>query len=301
MKPSQTFRGALCFALLIGLIVCSAPLGAQPTGQNLTALTLERTIALNNVLSGPVTPNIPATLLAALASGALELREQVNFNAQVNTLTATFFVVAPGSPTPTNLGRVNAGTIVAVVTLNVDKVYVSPKPASVTIVGTISATSSPFGAYTAVPAVFSFGYTSDTPPKIINVVELVAGTAVVFSPAGTGTFTLTALPGSGGGGGGTTPITITVSGPGASTGTANSFQTAVSTFVLDASKSTSTNAGALTYAWAALPGYPPASIAGGNTATPTITVTSKSNYGFTVTVTDSTGTTATATITVQFI
>jgi len=94
-------------------------------------------------------------------------------------------------------------------------------------------------------------------------------------------------------------ITIVVTGPGGATSTTNTFTTFSTQVSVNASMSTSSNAGALTYSWTSAQGV---SILGGNTATPTFQLFN-SRYGpyqFTLTVTDSTGLKATATVTIQY-
>ncbi len=299
MRSIRRLAGVLGLAVFIGLLLCTVPAEAQTQPKTLTTLNAERTIALSGVLT-TATPDLPANVLAAVASGALEIREQLNYNAQQNLLTSTYFTVAPGSPSPTNLVQINFGSILASVTLTPDKIYFGTTPGlSVMMVGTISSGGvTLFGNFSSAPAVFSFGYTTDSPPKINNVTELIAGTAVVFSPAATGTFTITG--GTTGGGGGTPTVSVKVTGPGGVTSDTNTFQTFSSNLTLDASQSTSKNAGALTYLWVPAPGYPTVGIIGGTTATPTFTLIARAVYQFNLTVTDSTGVTGTATVTVQY-
>ena len=105
-----------------------------------------------------------------------------------------------------------------------------------------------------------------------------------------------------GGGPGPTGVTITVSGQGAVSGSSNTFQTSVNTLVLDASKSTSSNPGALSYSWAPVAGYPSIGIIGGSTAMPTITLSGvKGAYQLKLTVTDSTGASASVTVIIQYV
>jgi parallel beta-helix repeat protein len=101
---------------------------------------------------------------------------------------------------------------------------------------------------------------------------------------------------------GTTGVMIVVSGPGGATSTSNTFQIVSSQVALNASHSTSTNAGGLSYSWTVSPGYTSAvSIVGASTATPTIQLASRGTYQVTLTVTDTKGLTATATITLQYV
>ncbi len=95
------------------------------------------------------------------------------------------------------------------------------------------------------------------------------------------------------------PITITVTGPGGTSGI--NFLTSSNQISLNASQSTSTNAGALTYGWAPSPGFPNVAISGGNTATPTFQLPALGKYQFTLTITDATGAAATTTVTVQYL
>jgi hypothetical protein len=209
-------------------------------------------------------------------------------------------VVQAGSPTPTSLSTVPFNAYLAIVALTADKIYITKT--AVQLVGTITqSNTTPFGNYQGAPSTFSFGYTSDTPPKINNVIETVAGVVAVYSSAATGTFTITQPSGGGGGGGVATVVTIVVNG---STSATPTFQTTVNQLILDASASTSTNAGALTYAWTIPQGSPSAVISfpGGNTAKAFVQLSSrKSTYQFKLTVTDSTGASATVTITVQYL
>jgi predicted small secreted protein len=102
-------------------------------------------------------------------------------------------------------------------------------------------------------------------------------------------------------GGGSSGVTIVVTGPGGATSPTNTFGTVSSLIVLDASQSTSTNVGTLTYSWTASSGFPPVSMTGANTATPTLQLAFKVTYQLTLTVTDAKGVAATATVTVQYI
>ncbi|HYZ87505.1 MAG TPA: PKD domain-containing protein [Bryobacteraceae bacterium] len=94
-----------------------------------------------------------------------------------------------------------------------------------------------------------------------------------------------------------TGVTPVVTAPG-NTITNNSLETTTSQLVLDASRSTSTNTGALTYKWSYSPGYAVPGIARGDTATPLIQLSQIGTYQLTLTVTDRTGATGNSTVTI---
>jgi hypothetical protein len=296
MKLLRSIGGALSVAFILGLLAFAAPAGAQ----TLNSLTMERVLVLSSAHSS-LTPNLPASLLGSITSGALEIHEQTNYNPQASLLTSTFFVMPAGSTLPTNLGSVPATNFLATLALSIDKTYVTSS--AVQFVGSISQSSAPLygsASYQGAPAAISFGYTKDTPPKIHDVTESIAGVAVAYTGAATGTLSIT-QPSTGGGGGGGTGVTITVNG---TTGTMQSFQTTVNQLTLDASASTSTNAGALTYTWSIPQGSPSAGISfpGGNTAVAFVQLSSgKQTYIINLTVTDATGAAATSTITIVFL
>jgi len=290
MKLLRNLGGALSLAV----VVLSLPLGAQ----TVTAFTAERSLSLTNILT-TITPTAPASLLAAIAAGAVEVREQTSLNATNGTLSSTFFVVPTGSPNPTNLAQLPFTAFVASTTLTIDRTYVTSTPVAVAFVGRVTqSTATPFGNYAGASGTYSFGYTSDTPPKINNVIETVNGLIVLYSPAATGTFTIVGLPTTGGGG--TGGVSVVINGSSSATPT---FTTVVNQIVLDASASTTTTGGTLSYAWALAPGSPSASITGGSTSKAAIQLNSGQNtYKFTLTITDSKGTAPTVvTVTVNFI
>ncbi len=181
------------------LTACAVQLGAQtpatctvaPTG--VASLSIESVLTLSNILTTQ-TPNIPANVLAAITSGAQEIRSRIIYNPGLGTITNTVFQVAPGSPNPTPLAiSIDQSTLLSFA-INVDKVYSSCKPfPSLMFVGTAGGGGGSFGSFSGAPAAISIGYTTDNPPKINNVVELIAGTVVAYSPSANGAVTFPAV------------------------------------------------------------------------------------------------------------
>jgi parallel beta-helix repeat protein len=131
---------------------------------------------------------------------------------------------------------------------------------------------------------------------------IVPSSSVIFTAPLTGPFNGTQLPSSATpppAGGSGTGITIVVTGPGGATSPTNFFQTVSNQLTLSASQSTSSNAGALTYAWTSNAGYALPGMSGANTATVTLQLPTSGAYQLTLTVTDATGVQATAIITIQ--
>ncbi len=300
MKSLGNFRGAFLVTLCAATVIIPVPAAAQTSSPTLTGLSaLEQSISISNVLPNAAA-NLPPNVLASVTAGGLDLRAQTNYNPSANLLTMTFFTAAPGSPSPANLGQVNPLNIYGSLTLGVDRIYATSKV--IMFVGTVSSGgSSVFGSLQGAPATFAFAYSSDTPPKLTNVSLSVAGTLVFFSPTATGNVTIVQPPSTGGGtGSGASGVTVAVSVLGSPAAGPNVFQVSQNQVLPDASKSTSTNPGPLTYSWTIAPSSLSAVIINSTSATPIIEVNVKGTYLFTVTVTDATGATAAATITIQY-
>ena len=293
-------------ALALVLVLASA---ASAPAQTLTAFNIERTIALNDILS-PITPNLPASVLASLAGGALEIHETLVYNSQANTLTSTLFALPTGAPIPTPPAELaNLGTaLVADVTMTIDRIYVTEKPfMSVQFVGSDSqSTVTPYGSYQGAVSTVSVGFTNATaaagttaaaPATVNTVIETVAGAIVIYSPTATiNTFTVTTPPPSGGGGGTTGVPTVVIAGGVSQTVTTKNIN-------LDASQSTDPNGLALTYQWSVTGGEQNVSLLHGTSAVASAQLgdNGPNTYVFTVTVTNSAGKSTTVTVTIDYV
>lgn len=293
-------------ALALVLVLASA---ASAPAQTLTAFNIERTIALNDILS-PITPNLPASVLASLAGGALEIHETLVYNSQANTLTSTLFALPTGAPIPTPPAELaNLGTaLVADVTMTIDRIYVTEKPfMSVQFVGSdTQSTVTPYGSYQGAVSTVSVGFTNATaaagttaaaPATVNTVIETVAGAIVLYSPTATvNTLTVTTPPPSGGGGGTTGVPTVVIAGGVSQTVTTKNIN-------LDASQSTDPNGLALTYQWSVTGGEQNVSLLHGTSAVASAQLgdNGPNTYVFTVTVTNSAGKSTTVTVTIDYV
>jgi hypothetical protein len=305
-------KRALATFLPAAWIIASAiPLGAQtpttPTPAtcttapaSLTALNIERKLPLTDVLT-TLTLNIPATMLASLTGGAQEVHEILIYNPQLGTVTSTVFVVAAGAPIPTPNFDFQTG-VIQTTTIKISQTLTSCSPSpSIVLVGTVSNSSATgaIGNVTGAPAVVSIGYTTDTPPQMNNVVEVIGGVVTAWSAAASGTITFPAVsvvpPGS------TGAITVVVTSPGLGalkSGSIVPIQVVQNPILLDAS--TSTGTGPLTFAWTSL-GQP---VSFNGTPTPgqiLVSFPTKGDYTVMLTVTDTnTGQTSTFSVIFEF-
>jgi hypothetical protein len=268
----------------------TTPVAATTTSgpPTVASFNIERVLPLNAYLSS-FTPTFPAHVSAGVKSGALEIRESIVYNTANQLLTLNQFTVQAGAPLPTT--SLLPSSIFSILTIKVANVYSSLTPTpSLMFDGTVATNSpaSPFGNVTGAPAAVSIGYTTDTPPKINNVVTLIAGTVVEYSPSGAGTVTFSGSPVvPPGSGGGPAIVLAPIANP-----------TTLRVVTLDASGSTSPNA-PLTYSWSVVTGA--ADIGNPTSAVATgYILGGAGSYTFMVTVTDTKGNVSTQSVTVQF-
>ena len=275
------------------LIPLSLTIGltAQLTAQNantpptLQTLSIERALEAKTVLT-TLTPEVPPVILAGVLSGALEVRESLSYNSANQVLTLNAFTVQAGAAIP---APPNTATVFTIATINVDKIYSSLTPRrSLMLTGTVAtnAPASPYGNLAGAPVALSIGYTNDNPPKISDVVLLVAGSTVEFSPAAQGTLGFVQPP--------APPETgnapkIVISSP-----------TSVYTRVADLDASTSTTANPpLTFLWTVVNGN--SDIARADSAKALAYLNGGfGSYTFQVTATDAKGTKSTQTVTINY-
>lgn len=286
---------SLALSLQLGAQTPPPPVTCTVAPAGVSSLATESVLTLSNVLTTQ-TPNIPANILAAITAGSQEIRSRLIYNPATNTITDTIFQVAPGSVNPTPIGvDVTRSTLLGFA-ISVDRVYTSCSPLpSVLFVGTIAGSGGSFGAFNGAPAAISIGFTTDTPPKINNVVELIAGVAVAYAPSANGTLTFPAplitpvVPPSGN-------PTI-VFGPGVSISSVN--QVFFNPLTIDISGSTDPAKLALTYSFTANKAvdFKPSS----TSPTPTLYFDAgPGDYVITATVTNSAGLSTSQIINVQY-
>src|SRR5260370_21480229 len=118
------WNGMCAAAAAIGLSLVAAGQTCTTAPASVTALNIERAVPLANVLT-TITPNANPATLAAIAGGALEIREQLVYNPGAGIITSTVFLVATASPLPSPTGTVNAGNTVNVTTATAGKTLTS--------------------------------------------------------------------------------------------------------------------------------------------------------------------------------
>jgi hypothetical protein len=260
-------------------------------------MSIERALTLSNILT-TLTPNIPPDVLASISGGAVEIRTRLIYNPNNDTLTDTTFYVPTGSPLPTPLSTDITASTLLTYTMNISQIYTSCKPVpSLLIVGTVATSSTTlYGSFAGAPVAVSLGYTTDNPPLINNVVEVVAGGVVAYSASAQGTLQFPSTPVTPPGSSGNAPKIVLKPAP----PTTGVFQVFQNPFYIDASGSTSPLNLPLTFAWSS--NLPVSFVPSNTVPNPNIQfVSGLGDYTITVTVTDSAGNVSTQSFTVQFL
>jgi uncharacterized protein (TIGR03437 family) len=190
------------FAIVIGAVTLEAQTTCTTAPPGVQSLFIEHTIQSSDIESTYNT-DLSATTLASLASGELEIREQLLYNPQSNSLTSTIFLVPPGSTIPTPASVDITSMTLASYTISIDRVYSSCNPyPNLMFAGTITSSAggaaAPNGIYnvklSGTPAAVSLGYHTGNPPQFNNIVTLFAGLVVSYSQVAYGTLAFPASP-----------------------------------------------------------------------------------------------------------
>ena len=180
--------GALSLALVLGL---GSLAGAAPA-TTVKAFQVERRLTLQGLLT-TIAPNpkvVDPAILAAVAAGQLEIRERLSYDPVGQTIASTTFLVFAGSPLPTPLAVDLSRQTIAYFVIVVGDPVLSTKPyPSILFTGIVvsNPNGTPFGQYHGAAAFVSAGYTADTPPNLNNVLCVIAGATVAYSPSAVGT------------------------------------------------------------------------------------------------------------------
>jgi len=263
-------------------------------GQTVTTapntLQIERTVKVMDAFNANKTV-IPAAFAVAVNSGALEIREQMNYNGTM--LAVAMFIATPGSVSPTVLGTLMPQNLLSVTQIAVDKVYVTAGPAATMLFTGKTVSNQPVSVYgdlTGSLASLSFGYSGDKTAQFTNIVSVAAGMVASYSATGVGNinFPPPVTPPSGTGTG--PQIVITPA-----------YQMASIKFLtLDASATTDAQGLPMTFVWRAV--NKSVAIANPNNAVVSIQLSEGAgDYVFEVTVTDTAGVIAKATTTISYV
>ena len=295
MFPLRTCSSILTPVLALACIAGSAS-GQTP---QIASFKIESTVPVSGLQSA-VTPAIPANVLASLAGGALEIREQITWSAPASstgspTLKVDGFLVAPGSPNPTP----PAGQTVPILSyiVRIDQTIFSSKlTPSVTFIGTVLTNDvvSPFGNLIGATVIISTGYSGSSPVTFSNVLALIPGVGTIYSASAKGVLTLVGgptTPPPSGTPGGTAPVAV--AGP-------QGLQTTLPEVQLDASGSSDPGGNPLTFSWVSV--GRPMNISDANTAKPRVQFLGQGSgdYTFEVTVSNNKGGSSTARVTVSY-
>lgn len=278
------------FLTALAAIALSLPVLAQTAPQVVTDLSLERRLILGNALTS-TDLNFAPDSLQLINSGALELRERLIYNPTLGTLTSTLFTVQSGSPALSLDANITGGTV-GQYTLNIEKTYSVTKPRNIlAFAGTVSS-SSPnglLGDVAGAPFSVSMVYTNDTPPKVVDLVVVIAGRVVEYSKDATGTLTLPKT---------NTPVTAPPTGPQINIIAPTS--TTDRQISLDASKTTDASNTSLTYVWKNV--NRSAAILQPNTSVAIVQFTEGfGDYVFELTVTNGNGVVSKKTVTISYL
>lgn len=279
------------------------PATCKTAPAGLTALNLERVVPIADILT-TLTPTTPANVLAAIAGGALEIHELMVYNPQLGTETSTVFALPAGAPIPTPLSNITPANTAQFATMKISQIITSCTPLpSLALIGTIIDSSPAAAAVYGMSAngstvAISIGYTTDNPPKINNVAEVVAGQVVLYSASATGTLTFPAPSSTGTTTPGTGPNVVVKFANGTVAVPNTTTQTNVSPFFLDASGST--GSGALTFAWTTTSNSPVAFVGTGAPGQILVQLPGPGDYAIKLTVTDSSGASATFSLTLEY-
>lgn len=282
------FTKALVPAL--AALCVSVPGMAQTNGPVVNALTLERQLELTGTLTTKQLA-FPPDKAQGILSGALLVRERLIYNPSAATITSTLFVVQPGSVLPTPINADLTGSILAVTTLHIEKIYSTTNPAnSLSFTGTVggSPANGILGNVNGLPFTLSMAYTNDTPAKVSDVVGVIAGRLVVYTESASGVLDVPKPP---------TPPTPGNLGPQISI--VAPAVTIDRQITLDASATTDDSGTSLMFAWKSL--NKSASILNPNTPVATVQFgEGLGEYSFELTVTNGKGFSAKKTISISY-
>ena len=279
-------------SLAAALAVCAltVPAYAQTAGPAVTELLLERKLTLPETLTSTDLV-LPADKVQAVTSGAMEVRERFIYNPNGNSLTSTIFVVQTGSPLPTPINANLNNAILGVFALNIDKIYATTTPRnSLAFTGTVGSASAGgvLGNVVGLPFSVSFTYTNDTPPKIADLVHVIAGRVVIYSKDAVGTLVVPR------------PVTPPAPGAGPQITITAPINTSDRQINLDASKTTDASGTSLTFAWKNV--NKSSVLLNPNTAVATVQFAEGGgDYIFELTVTNGNGVSAKKTVTVTYL
>ena len=279
-RPLRTAAAAITFCV-------------AANAQTISTFTQEITV-LPTAISAATPPPIPPNLIAAITSGALEIRQQATYDANLKQLRVKTFTVAPRSPNPTPPAAQN--NVLDDYTVDVTQTVFGQSPRSMVLIGSASnvAVPSPIGVVRGSIVIYSVGYTQgeNGAAQFNNTTVVLPGTGVLFAATSSGTLRFagdTTPPGTGGPG---TGAPVADAGPDITALTLEAQ--------LNGSKSSDPDGDAITYSWKSVGRS--ASLRNATSAMPIVQFGEGfGEYEFELTVTDSKGLSSTDRVKVLYL
>jgi hypothetical protein len=155
--------------------------------------TIERVLTLKSI-SSPTAPSFPATVLAALESGALEVHQQFIYKSATRMLEQNAFVVPGGSPVP--FPSPASAPVADHYIMRVDSAVTTAQPGpSAVLTGKVLSNSvpTPWGDITGAVIALSFGYQGTGGGVTFTpIYEAVSPLYGLYTASGVGAFSSTA-------------------------------------------------------------------------------------------------------------
>jgi hypothetical protein len=182
--------------IVLGLLVSAVSATAQSTGTpatcavapySLKSFTLEHILDITT-LQSTLPASLPPAVAGMIFSGMYDVHDRISYDNVSNLLITNLFLTAKGAPVVTASTYDFVDNRFAYLVVKVDKIYLTCTPYPAVLVTGLALDgfpvfTDPGGALYA----FGFGYTTDNPPVIRDVMSLTAAIGNLYVPYVSGT------------------------------------------------------------------------------------------------------------------